>query len=151
MFKNMKLGTKLYLGFGVVLFLMLASGLYSVTEMRSVSHEYDNVIHQDLETALEASALSSWAAAELKATKDAIIRHENPKDMVQAIREFEEAKAKVSEYRRKLLDAEKAGHLNEAEKKDLYEYDQEQKALVDAWEKAKGILLAGGTSADADA
>ncbi|MDP2798531.1 MAG: methyl-accepting chemotaxis protein, partial [Deltaproteobacteria bacterium] len=29
--------------------------------------------------------------------------------------------------------------------------DQEQKNLVDAWEKAKGILLAGGTRADADA
>ncbi|MDP3029584.1 MAG: methyl-accepting chemotaxis protein [Deltaproteobacteria bacterium] len=147
----MKLGTKFYLGFGAVLFLMLASGLYSIKEARSVSNQYKDVIHQDLETALEAFGMRVWTTAEIKATKDAIIRYQNPKDLEKAIGEFEEAKAKVNEYRQKLQDAEKAGHLNEAEKKHLYEYDQEQKALVDAWEKAKGILLAGGTSADADA
>ncbi len=151
MFKNMKLGTKLYLGFGGVLFLMMASGLYSVTGMRSVSNEYNSVIHQDLETALDASALSSWVAAELKATKDAIIRHENPKDLEKGIREFEEARAKVSEYRQKLQAAEKKGILDESQKKYLSTFDQEQKDMVDAWEKAKGILLAGGMSADADA
>jgi methyl-accepting chemotaxis protein len=151
MFKNMKLGTKLYLGFGVVLFLMLASGLYSVTQMRSVTNEYNNVIHQDLETALEAFGMRSWTAAEIKATKDALIRHETPKDLEKAIREFEEARAKVSEYRQKLQDAEKEGVLNENQKKELNGFDQEQKELVDAWGKAKGILLGGGTAADADA
>ena len=151
MFRNMKLGTKLYLGFGVVLLLMLASGLYSVTEMRSVSNEYNNVIHQDMETALEAFGMRSWTAQEIKATKDAIIRRENPKNLEKAIREFEEARAKVNEYRQKLQDAEKKGVLDENQKKHLSEFDQEQKELVDAWEKAKGILLAGGTTADADA
>ncbi len=151
MFKNMKLGTKLYLGFGVVLFLMLASGLYSVTQMRSVSNEYNHVIQQDLETALEAFGMRSWTAQEIKATKDAIVRRENPKDLEKAITEFEEARAKVNEYRQKLQDAEKEGVLNENQKKELNRFDQEQKELVDAWEKAKGILLGGGTAADADA
>jgi methyl-accepting chemotaxis protein len=151
MFKNMKLGTKFYLGFGVILFFMLASGLYLVMQTRSINNQYKHVIHDGLETALEAFGMRSWTADEIKATKDALVRHQNPKDLEKAIREFEEARAKVSEYRQKLQDAEKAGHLGEAEKKYLYEYDQEQKALVDAWEKAKGILLGGGTAADADA
>jgi len=151
MFKNMKLGTKLYLGFGVVLFLMLASGLYSVTQMRSVSNEYNHVIHQDLETALEAFGMRSWTAQQIKATKDAIVRRENPKDLEKAITEFEEARTKVNEYRQKLQDAEKEGVLNENQKKELNRFDQEQKELVDSWEKAKGILLGGGTAADADA
>ncbi len=151
MFRNMKLGTKLYLGFGVILFLLLASGLYSVMQTRSVSNQYKQVIQEDLEAALESFGMRAWAAAEIKATKDAIIRHENPQDLEKGMKEFEEARAKVVEYRQKLNDAEKKGHLNEDEKEKLYQFDQEQKELADAWEKAKNILLGGGTSAEADA
>ncbi|MFH1147569.1 MAG: methyl-accepting chemotaxis protein [Pseudomonadota bacterium] len=129
---------------------MVSSG-YSIIQIRSLTNRYDFVINEQLDTALNAFGMRAWTAAEIKATKDAIIRHASPKDLELAVKEFDEARAKVAEYRQKLSEAERKGIITDADRNYLAEYDRQQASLVDSWEKAKSILLNGGAGADADA
>lgn len=146
----MKLGTRLYLlGFGVVLILMFISSGYSTVQNRSIAAKYEYVIDNYTEAALDASALKIWAAAEIKATKDAIIRSASPKDLERAVRDFEDAKAKFSQFTKELRDAEKI--LDESQKNYLVKIDREHQSLTEAWDKAKNVLLKGGNPQEADA
>ncbi|MEW5800481.1 MAG: methyl-accepting chemotaxis protein [bacterium] len=149
MLSQLKLGTKLYLGFFVVLFLMLASGLYSVTKIGSLRDRYSRALHHNLEAALNAFDLGSWTAAEINATKNATVRNKNPKDLETAIKDFEEALARVTEYRLKLEDASDEGYLNEEQEKKLDQYDQNHGQFMDSWKKARAILLGGGSADEA--
>jgi len=146
MVEKLKLRTRLYLGFGVVLFLVFACGLYSVTKMHSLSTRYNQAIHQDLKIALDAGGLMSWTAVQINAAKDAAIQGKNPRNLKTAMKESEEALNKVSEYRLKLADAQVNGYLNEKQKRKLDQYDQDYKQFMDSWEKAKAVLLGRGAA-----
>ena len=86
MLERLKLRTRLYLGFGVVLFLVFASGLYSVIKIHSVSTRYRQAIHRNLEIALDAVGLGSWTAAQINAAKDATIQWKNPRNLETAMK-----------------------------------------------------------------
>lgn len=143
MVDRLKLRTRLYLGFGVVLFLVLASGLYSVTKMYSISTRYRQTIQKDLETALDADDLRSWTSAQINAIKDATIRYQNPSHLEKAMKELKEATARMIECRSKLEDASDKGYLNEEQERMLDRYDQDQRQLTDSWKKARTILSGG--------
>lgn len=148
MFERMKLGAKLYLFFGMILLLMTVFTSYSVFQSRSISGRYKTAIENNLGPAFEALGLKIWAAAEIKATKDAIIRAAKPRDLERALRDFEEATSKFNQHRKRLQDYEKI--LTEGHRNYLAKCDREQQAFLDAWEKARAVLLKGGSPQEAD-
>ncbi|MEW6379209.1 MAG: methyl-accepting chemotaxis protein [bacterium] len=151
MVERLKLGTKLYLAFGVVLSLMMAGGLYTMVNLHSIAARYRLAIQGNLEVALDAFALRSWTASQIMAASQAVIRYQSQGDFGQAVKEFEEAKARAGDYRLLLNEAEEKGYLDEEHKEALDRYDREQIQFLDSWQKARGILLRGGSMADVDA
>jgi len=149
---GLKLETKLYLGFGMILCLALACGLYPMLKMRSIISKYQLARDENLEATLSAFNLRLWTAAQIKATRDGIIHaQQSMGDFGQAVREFEDARERASEFRLLLDEAEEKGYLDEEHKEALDRYDQEEKQFLNSWQKAKGIMLKGGSSAEAEA
>jgi len=144
MVERLKLRTRLYLGFGVVLFLVFAFGLYSAIKIHSVSTRYRQAIHENLEIALDAVGLESWTAAQINAAKDAVIQGKNPHNLETVTKKFTCALDKVSEYRSRLADASDKGYLNEEQERKLDQYDQDYKQFIDSWKKASAVLSGGG-------
>jgi methyl-accepting chemotaxis protein len=144
MVERLKLRTRLYLGFGVVLFLVFAFGLYSAIKIHSVSTRYRQAIHGNLEIALDAVGLESWTAAQTNAAKDAVIQGRNSHNLETVTKKFTCALDKVSEYRSRLADASDKGYLNEEQERKLDQYDQDYKQFMDSWKKASAVLSRGG-------
>ena len=144
MVERLKLRTRLYLGFGVVLCMVFACGLYLVAKMYSVSTRCRQVIQKNLETALDAGDLMSWTAVQINAARDAAAQEKNFQNTETAMKEFSEVSNKVSEYRLKLANAMENGYLNEGQERKLDQYDQDYGQFMDSWKKARAAIIERG-------
>lgn len=146
MFSELKLKSKLYLGFGIILSLTVISGIYSVVQMRTIADRYEYLVNRQMEAASEASDMRAWTAVEIKATRDAIIGYASPRDVQSTVREFDEARDKAGRHRQKLRNAEQNGILADTQKKALRDYDREHETLAGCWDKVKRVLLNGSAA-----
>ncbi|OSM01403.1 methyl-accepting chemotaxis protein [Magnetofaba australis] len=95
MFKNVKIGGKLAIGFGIVIAQMLALGLFAIYEMNHLANNTDKLYKHPY----------TVSTAALRIQSDIIAMHRSMKDVALAkkVGDIDEATAKVDDYEQKAL------------------------------------------------
>ena len=139
MFKNMKIGMRLGLGFGLVLVLLSVMAFMGLTRMASLKNNLDFVVQENNVKIAQANGMRGQVNIMARSIRNMVLLSKNPQAMLKEKEKIIEARNKYGEMRDKLVKLIKT----EAAKKianDINEAQSNTKPLVD---KAMELVEAG--------
>jgi methyl-accepting chemotaxis protein len=98
MFKNMKIGTRLGMGFGIVIVLIIMMGVFSIMQMSSVAKKVDLVVNDRIPKTISSNKIIDQVNVVARALRNMALRTEMNKIIEEDSRITESAKIVTEEF-----------------------------------------------------